>query len=230
MVVAKCISKNRNNSGVIVSYTLMDQDGQKKVVTGKQIKEAMKEEKIMLTNLQIDKAGRLIDKTNKIYSDIYNAFVLWNLIRKELRWIKPSHSQDDLIVTTINKEYELNEKEKEKYKELIDIKDYKLYMDLFRNNIKEIKCRLGVFQFTQNYDKELQRTIDWYKGLERYKNYSEDRIMHMALEYAEAELRDEKKNLNERVPIAHEIIKKYKQQYDLKFEYEIIKGIVIIKL
>jgi len=67
MVVAKCISKNRNNRGAIVNYTLQDQTGQQKVVTGQQIKQAIKAGRIMITNLQIDKAGRLIDKTeNKI--------------------------------------------------------------------------------------------------------------------------------------------------------------------
>lgn len=62
MIKAKCISKNRDNKGTILNYTLQDQNGQRINVTGQQIKQAMQNGQIDVINLQIDKAGRLIDK------------------------------------------------------------------------------------------------------------------------------------------------------------------------
>lgn len=70
MVTAKCISKNRDNKGVIVSYTLQDTTGQKMNVTGQQIKAAITAGQIDIVNLQIDKAGRLVDKAEPVTKEI----------------------------------------------------------------------------------------------------------------------------------------------------------------
>lgn len=66
MVVAKCIAKNRNYRGEIESYVLKDGNEQTIVVTGSQIKQAMRAGKINIVNLQIDKAGRLVDKAEQV--------------------------------------------------------------------------------------------------------------------------------------------------------------------
>lgn len=68
MIKAKCISKNRDSKGVIVNYTLQDQNGQKMNVTGQQIKAAITAGQIDIINLQIDKAGRLVDKSVEMCS------------------------------------------------------------------------------------------------------------------------------------------------------------------
>ena len=62
MTKVKCISKNRNTKGAIVSYTLQDANGATMNVTGQQIKQAITNGQVEIINLQIDKAGRLIDK------------------------------------------------------------------------------------------------------------------------------------------------------------------------
>lgn len=63
MIKVKCISKNRDSKGVIQSYTLQDVKGTTMNVTGQQIKQAIAKGQIEIVNLQIDRAGRLIDKS-----------------------------------------------------------------------------------------------------------------------------------------------------------------------
>ena len=58
----KCISKNRNEKGVIINYTLQDEKGNTLNATAQQIKSEMKAGNHEFINLQIDKAGRLVDK------------------------------------------------------------------------------------------------------------------------------------------------------------------------
>lgn len=58
----KCISKNRDNKGNIINYTLVDKNGKKVQLTGKQVKEAIKAGQFKIVNLQIDSLGRLVDK------------------------------------------------------------------------------------------------------------------------------------------------------------------------
>ena len=61
----KCLSKNRNNKGVIVSYNLQDETGRQFQATGQQIKEEMRKGQFEFVNLQIDRAGRLVDKAEE---------------------------------------------------------------------------------------------------------------------------------------------------------------------
>lgn len=62
MMKVKCISKNRNNKGNIIDYTLQDETGRVFNVTVQQIKQEMHKGNYEFINLQLDKAGRLIDK------------------------------------------------------------------------------------------------------------------------------------------------------------------------
>ena len=62
MIQAVCIQKNRDDKGNIISYVLMDANAQLKTVSGKEIKQAIRKNKLCVINLQIDKAGRLIDR------------------------------------------------------------------------------------------------------------------------------------------------------------------------
>ena len=65
MIKAKCLSKNRNNKGIIINYTLIDLTGHKINVTTDQIKNAMKSGQLQVVNLQLDSLGRLVDKTEE---------------------------------------------------------------------------------------------------------------------------------------------------------------------
>ena len=62
MIICKCINKNRDSKGNIINYTLVDKNGKKVQLTGKQVKEAIKAGQFKITNLQIDSLGRLVDR------------------------------------------------------------------------------------------------------------------------------------------------------------------------
>jgi len=57
-----CINKNRDSKGNIVDYMLKDETGNQFIATAQQIKEEIKIGRYEFVNLQIDKAGRLVDK------------------------------------------------------------------------------------------------------------------------------------------------------------------------
>lgn len=61
----KCLSKNRNNKGAIISYNLQDETGRQFQATGQQIKEEIMKGQFQFVNLQIDRAGRLVDKAEE---------------------------------------------------------------------------------------------------------------------------------------------------------------------
>lgn len=58
----KCLSKNRNDKGNIVNYTLLDETGKQFQTTAQQIKNEIQAGRYEFINLQVDKAGRLVDK------------------------------------------------------------------------------------------------------------------------------------------------------------------------
>lgn len=62
---ARCVGKERNEKGVIVKYILKSENGDMIETTGKEIKEGIKKGTLAVVNLQIDKAGRLVDKAEE---------------------------------------------------------------------------------------------------------------------------------------------------------------------
>lgn len=62
---ARCVGKERNEKGVIVKYILKSENGDRIETTGKEIKEGIKRGALAVANLQIDKAGRLVDKAEE---------------------------------------------------------------------------------------------------------------------------------------------------------------------
>ena len=62
MIKAICVAKNRDEKGNIVNYTLKDANNQLKKFTSKEIKDGIRAGQLVVKNLQIDKAGRLVDK------------------------------------------------------------------------------------------------------------------------------------------------------------------------
>lgn len=61
----KCINKNRDRSGNIISYTLQDESGRIFEADGKQIKKEITAKNYDFVNLQIDRVGRLVNKAVK---------------------------------------------------------------------------------------------------------------------------------------------------------------------
>lgn len=62
---ARCVGKQRNEKGVITKYILRSESGDRIETTGKEIKEGIKRGALAVANLQIDKAGRLVDKAEE---------------------------------------------------------------------------------------------------------------------------------------------------------------------
>lgn len=62
---ARCIGKQRNEKGVITKYILRSESGDRIETTGKEIKEGIKRGALAVENLQIDRAGRLVDKAEE---------------------------------------------------------------------------------------------------------------------------------------------------------------------
>lgn len=61
----RCIGKQRNEKGVITKYILKSESGDRIETTGKEIKDGIKRGALAVENLQIDKAGRLVDKAEE---------------------------------------------------------------------------------------------------------------------------------------------------------------------
>ena len=66
MIDVKCISKIRNEQGIITGYQLQDNNGNIKVVQANELKEAIKRGEVNCTNLQLTSDNRLIDKKDGI--------------------------------------------------------------------------------------------------------------------------------------------------------------------
>lgn len=64
-IKCKCIEKKRDNKGNIIGYIFKDQNGQVKGFERNMAKQLIKSGKFNCVNLQIDKAGRLVDKAEE---------------------------------------------------------------------------------------------------------------------------------------------------------------------
>lgn len=63
IIVAKCIKKSKDASGRNNLYLIEDVDKKQVTVNSRQLKDAMLSNKILITNMEIDDAGRLKEKT-----------------------------------------------------------------------------------------------------------------------------------------------------------------------
>lgn len=81
-----CISKNRDNKGNIINYTLQDKNGKRVQMTSDQIKAKIRTKEICVVNLQIDTLGRLVDKAGNNDKSIkrlgYPKYILKRKYRK----------------------------------------------------------------------------------------------------------------------------------------------------
>ena len=126
MIVCKCINKNRDSKGNIINYTLVDKNGKKVQLTGKQVKEAIKAGQFKITNLQIDSLGRLVDRaeaTNKpanklkypkyILKEQYRTGKPQSLIGRELRlngkYFATISGDTKVKLCSVGREYDISE-------------------------------------------------------------------------------------------------------------------------
>lgn len=96
----KCIKKNRDAKGNIKSYLLQKETGVVIEATGQQIKSEMADNNYEFINLQIDKAGRLVDKALKQDKDINKAE---KIIERYLA--KSDETLDETLDLTERKKY-----------------------------------------------------------------------------------------------------------------------------
>lgn len=72
MITARCTQKLRDNSGKIYGYLLEDGEGRVGQYESFELKNAITNGEVIVTNLQIDKAGRLVDKSETINTQAIN--------------------------------------------------------------------------------------------------------------------------------------------------------------
>ena len=78
----KCINKNKDKNGKIVSYILTDKYNSMYEYTGIELKKSMREGRVRVTNLQIDRLGRLIDKNMIEDSKLIE---MYNIVKEKMR-------------------------------------------------------------------------------------------------------------------------------------------------
>ena len=78
----KCINKNKDKNGKIVSYILTDKYNSMYEYTGIELKKSMREGRVRVTNLQIDKLGRLIDKSHMEDSKLIEKY---KIVKEKIR-------------------------------------------------------------------------------------------------------------------------------------------------
>lgn len=109
----KCIEKNRDDKGIIQNYTLVDEKGNQITANAKQIKYEILRGKYDFINLQIDKAGRLVDKAIKKETESDKA-----LDKK-----KEAFQEIDNFFRNINKLYDSDKNDAYAFTEFLD--DYR---------------------------------------------------------------------------------------------------------
>lgn len=213
MLVAKCIQKVRKENGTIKAYILQDMYGNKMPVDGKQIKAAIRSERVKIVNLQIDRAGRLVDKqeiktnNNKKHEE---ADILMNFITDvgtcgdmaRLHYDSIGYLNNDVI---------------NRYKQLMIRKELctstelvHLYAYYCEGKLK--KFQIAYFDSDTCYDhKEMVHGM----GYDRDEVYAE--IEEEMAECAKAEEEVEK------------IIKRYEKQWGLKINYDNEEGTLFVE-
>ena len=66
MIQARCIKKHKDWNDNIKQYVLMDNQGTTKILSSEEIKQAIMQKQIIVTNLTLTSDGRLINKSSKV--------------------------------------------------------------------------------------------------------------------------------------------------------------------
>lgn len=213
MLVARCIQKVRNENGTIKAYILQDMNGNTMPVDGKQIKAAIRSGKANITNLQIDSAGRLVDKqevgtnNNKKYEE---ADILMNFITDVGICGDVARLHYDSIGY-------LNNEVISRYKQLMVKKGLCTSTELVQLYAYYCEGMLKKFQITY-YD-----CFTWY--------HADDLIMGMGCsrEEVEADIKYEFAECAKAEEEVERIIKRYEKQWGLKLSYDNDEGTLFVE-
>ena len=108
MIQAMCYKKNRDEKGNIINYVLQDVNGKFTTATGDQIKQAINSGQLFVVNMQIDKAGRLMDRNinSENYSeDIKNYYRLFpDNLKADVTALHVVKKAFDMIMRDLNKQ------------------------------------------------------------------------------------------------------------------------------
>lgn len=162
MIICKCINKNRDSKGNIINYTLVDKNGKKVQLTGKQVKEAIKAGQFKIVNLQIDSLGRLVDRaeaTNKPANKLkYPKYIL----KEQYRTGKPQ--------SLIGRELRLNGKYfatiSGDTKIQVNGTQYDISESIAKNNININDLTIFVAPFLEGY--EIMRSDSYKEKIAKY--------------------------------------------------------------
>lgn len=243
LIKAKCISKNRDNNGVIKSYTLQDVNGKTMNVTGQQIKQAITNGQIEIINLQIDRAGRLIDKpvdckekTSNIsieqQTEIFIKFIQEArklLEAEDFHFETKNHDAEKQILSEAakrypNKQFTCNFNtlvNKNRYSpngkvnwSVVGISEDEVYINkLFANFIFGNIKNVSICVFDAWYGRHAEELVE--EGDYTYKE------MKKLVE-------EENKEYCKVMKKAKEFIEKYKRAYNMQLDYEIDSGYITI--
>lgn len=197
MVRVKCTNKIRNNRGDILKYQLVTEYGDEFQATSTEIKNQMCKGQYEFINLQIDKAGRLIDKPIFMVAEKKEYDVIMDLI------MNPKNKEDDLSYILQHKILKLSYECLQRQLEAID-DDEKLFLSNLNRLIhytvsrltidgeEEIKLKNRIlnillandiepylvtdtrnFLYTNKDEKELVKSCILYSCLLDYVNYIE---------------------------------------------------------
>lgn len=183
MIVCKCVNKNRDSKGNIINYTLVDKNGKKVQLTGKQVKEAIKAGQFKIVNLQIDSLGRLVDKaeaTNKtanklrypkyILKEQYRAGKPKSLIGRELmlngKYFATISGDTKVKLCSVGREYDISEFIARRN---VNINDLTIFMAPFLEGYEIMKAN--------NPNKEFDEALKKFEYILKACNKSTDYIV-----------------------------------------------------
>lgn len=213
MLVARCIQKVRNENGTIKAYILQDMYGNMMPVDGKQIKAAIRSGRAEITNLQIDSAGRLVDKqevktnNNKKHEE---ADILINFLEDVGSCGDEASLHCDIIGY-------LNNDVINRYRQLMVKKGLCTSLELVQLYAYYCEGKLKEFQFIY---------YDCYTYHHKY-----DLIMGMGCsgEEVEADIKYEFAECAKAEKEVEKIIKRYEKQWGLKLNYTNDEGTLFVE-
>lgn len=137
MVRVKCTNKIRNNRGDILKYQLVTEYGDEFQATSTEIKNQICKGQYEFINLQIDKAGRLIDKPIFMVAEKKEYDVIMDLI------MNPKNKEDDLSYILQHRILKLSYECLQRQLEAID-DDEKLFLSNLNRLIHYTVSRLTI--------------------------------------------------------------------------------------
>lgn len=215
MLIARCIQKVRNENGTIKAYILQDLNGNTMPVDGKQIKAAIRSGRANITNLQIDSAGRLVDKhevktnNNKKHEE---ADILINFITDVWTCGDVARLHYDAIYY-----FNLNKDVINRYRQLMVKKGLCTSTELVQLYAYYCEGKLKKFQITYFDCFTYYHEEDLIMGMRCSREEVEADIEYELAECAKAEEKVER------------IIKRYEKQWGLKINYDNDEGTLFVE-